>query len=389
MTRSAPALDDRRIEALMDGALALAERGGGGTAPNPMVGCVLCDADGQILGEGFHARAGEAHAEVLALEDARAAGHDVHGATAVVTLEPCAHPGKTPPCAETMARAGIGRVVYAMADPHVGRGGAVHLEAAGIPVRGGVRERMARRLNEPWLHFIATGRPFFHLKTAQTLNARVTRGREDERWVTGVAARAAVHRLRRRHAAVLVGIGTVQADDPLLTVREWPPAGSERTGDPPWPDVQPVRVILDSRLGIPLSSRLIESARSIPVWIFCGSETSEERSAELAARGAEIVRVPHLPAGLDLEAVSHELVSRGVTGVLVEPGPTLATAFLESGFVDRWTMFLAPDWVAARGALPLLLSEAPHTGFVLDEAEWEVHDSDAAVSGRVRRATPR
>ena len=377
------ALDDPRILPLMDRALALAERGGGGTAPNPMVGCVLADGAGRILGEGFHERAGGPHAEVAAIEAARTSGHEVRGATAVVTLEPCAHQGRTRPCVGVLLDAGIARVIYAMSDPHEGKGGAARLAAAGVSVAGGVREAEAQRLNEPWLHSIETGRPFYHLKTAQTLNARVTRGREDVRWVTGSWARAAVHRLRRRYAAVLVGVGTVLADDPLLTVRAWPDEGNG-DGEPLWPDFQPARVILDSSLGTPVSSRLLSTADSAPVWIFCGPEASEARASELAARGADIVRVPHIPAGLDMESVSRELATRGITGVLVEPGPTLATSLLESRIVDRWTMFLAPEWVTARGAQPLLLTDAPHTGFALEGAEWEIHGRDASVSGRVR-----
>ena len=185
----------------MERALALAERGGGGTAPNPMVGCVIADAAGRILGEGFHARAGGPHAEIEALRAAAAAGRDPRGATAVVTLEPCAREGRTPPCVDALVAAGIGRVVFATEDPHTGSGGAARLEEAGVPTESGLLRAAAERLLEPWLHFVRTGRPFLHLKSAVTLNGRVTRGADGPRWVTGPEARAAVHRLRRRSAA--------------------------------------------------------------------------------------------------------------------------------------------------------------------------------------------
>jgi len=363
-------------------ALALAERGGGGTAPNPMVGCVLVAADGTVIGEGYHRRAGGPHAEVVALEAARAGGHDPAGATAVVTLEPCDAHHRTPPCTVALLEAGVASVVYATSDPHVGKGGADRLRAGGVRVTGGVLEAEARRLLEPWLHFVATGRPYFQVKTAQTLNARVTRGREGEPWITGPEARRLVHRLRRRERAVLVGAGTVLADDPLLTVRDWP--APEEAAE--WPDIQPVRVVLDTRLRTPLDSRVVATTEEAPVWIFAGEDAPADRERELVARGVEVVRVATVRSGLDLVAIAEELARREVPGVLVEPGPTLATAFLEAGLVGRWTMLLAPDWVTERGALPLLLTDAPYVGFELVDPEWSIHGRDAAVTGRVRRA---
>ncbi|MGH7565708.1 MAG: bifunctional diaminohydroxyphosphoribosylaminopyrimidine deaminase/5-amino-6-(5-phosphoribosylamino)uracil reductase RibD, partial [Gemmatimonadota bacterium] len=255
-------IDVARLGPLMDRALALAERGGGSTAPNPMVGCVIADREGRVLGEGFHARAGTPHAEVLALAAAREAGHDVRGATVVVTLEPCAHQGRTPPCVDALVAAQVGHVVFGVEDPHVGRGGAARLVAARIPAEGGLRMREAALLIEPWLHFVRTGRPFFHWKSATTLNGRLTRGTGGPRWITGEEARRAVHRLRRRHAAVVIGVGTALTDDPLLTVRDWPPVGGPpRDPSPlPWPEIQPLRVVLDSKLRLPVDSRLAGSA---------------------------------------------------------------------------------------------------------------------------------
>ncbi|HKY60507.1 MAG TPA: bifunctional diaminohydroxyphosphoribosylaminopyrimidine deaminase/5-amino-6-(5-phosphoribosylamino)uracil reductase RibD [Gemmatimonadota bacterium] len=363
-------------------ALELAERGGGETAPNPMVGCVLVAPDGTVIGEGYHRQAGGPHAEVVALQAARARAHDPAGATAVVTLEPCDAHHRTPACTIALLEAGVAEVVYALSDPHIGKGGAERLRAGGVTVTGSVLEAEARRLLEPWLQFVTTGRPHFHVKTAQTLNARVTRGREGASWVTGPEARRLVHRLRRRHRAVMVGAGTVIADDPFLTVRDWPPP--EEADD--WPDVQPIRVVLDSRLRTPLGSRLVATAEEVPLWIFAAPDAPNDRERELVARGVDVIRVATGREGLDLAAIAEELARRDVPGVLVEAGPTLATAILEAGLVDRWTMLLAPDWVTERGALPVLLTDAPYVGFELVDPEWSIHGRDAAVTGRVRRA---
>ncbi len=378
-------LEHNRIEELMRRALTLAERGGGKTAPNPMVGCVLADPEGRVLGEGYHAQAGGPHAEVVALEDAREAANDVQGAIAIVTLEPCAAHGRTPACTDALARAGIGSVFYGARDPAAGRGGEQVLEAAGISVTGDTLAAEAERLNEAWLHFVRTDRPFFHMKTAQTLNGRVTLGREGDRWITGKTARAEVHRLRRLTPAVMVGVGTVLADDPLLTVREWPPT-DHPDRDVAWPDVQPIRIVLDSGLRTPLDSRLAKSAAEKPVWIFCSRSADASRRHALTAQGVDVIPIVSSHEGVDLEAVAGTLASRHVTGVLIEPGPTLATALIAAGLVDRWTMFLAPEWVATKGALPLLLSDAPHNGFRLTQPEWQLLGRDAAVTGLVQNA---
>lgn len=276
----------------------------------------------------------------------------------------------------------MARVAYSATDPHHGKGGADRLREGGVEVVGGVLEEAGRRLIEPWLHFVETGRPWFHVKTAQTLNARVTLGRDSGPWVTGPEARRAVHRLRRRHRAVMVGVGTVLADDPLLTVRDWPPPETD-AGE--WPGVQPVRVVLDSRLRTPVESRLVSTAAESPVWIFTADDAPGDRERALTEVGVEVIRIGTGRAGLDLQALADELARREVTGVLVEAGPTLATSLLEAGLVDRWTMFLAPDWVTRRGALPLLLTDAPYVGFELVDPEWSAHGRDAAVTGRVRR----
>ena len=377
-------IDDKSLETLMDRALALAERGGGGTAPNPMVGCVIATSEGIVLGEGFHRRAGENHAEVEALAAVRDRGGDPRGSVAIVTLEPCAHQGKTPPCVDALVAAGVGEVVFGAEDPHTGRGGAQRLREAGIQVRGGVRARDAELLIEPWLHFVRTGRPLMHLKNAITLNGRLTRGAEGPRWITGEEARRAAHRLRRRHAAIVIGIGTALADDPLLTVRDWP-APRELAGDdagPPWPPVQPLRVVLDSELRLPVGSRLATSVSEGPVLVLCAERADPDREAALAARGVEVERVGSGAGRLDLDAVGAALAQRGVTGALVEPGPALAAGLLAAGLADRWTIFVAPVWEPSDDALPLLLANG--TPVELEDPVWDIHGEDASVSGRVR-----
>lgn len=372
-------IDDAQLELLMDRALGLAERGGGGTSPNPMVGCVIAAPDGRIVGEGFHRRAGENHAEIEALAAVRARGEDPCGMVAVVTLEPCAHGGRTPPCVDALVDAGIGEVVFAVEDPHTGRGGAARLKEAGVAVRGGVRAREAGMLIEDWLHFVRSGRPQIHLKSAITLNGRLTRGAQGPRWVTGEEARRAVHRLRRRHAAVVIGIGTALADDPLLTVRDWPGEGDDA---PPWPEVQPLRVVLDSRLRLPAGSRLATSVFQGPVLVLCAERADPEREAALVAQGVQVERVGSCGGRLDLVEVAAALGRHGVRSALVEPGPALAAGLIAAGLADRWTLFVAPVWEASDDALPLVLANG--TPVELVDPVWELHGRDASVSGLVR-----
>lgn len=377
--------DIDRYEPWMRRALWLAERGGGATSPNPMVGCVLLDAGGNPVDEGWHAVAGGPHAEARALAAAREAGRDVRGGTAVVTLEPCAHHGRTPPCAEALIDAGIAQVVFADEDPAAGKGGAHRLREAGVETVGGVLEAEARRLNEPWRHLEATGRAHVHLKVAHTLSGHVTRGSGKDRWISSPEARVAIHRLRRRTPAILVGIGTALADDPTLTVRDWPPPGGP-VDDPvrddrPWPDVQPLRVVLDTDLRLPPDSSLALSTEAAGLLVLCGPDAPEDREAGLVDAGVDVVRIPAGRGGLDLGVAVDALGDRGVSGVLVEPGPTLARGFLEAGLVDRWTAFVAPDADVASDALPLYV-DLP--GFRLDDVSAGLL-GDVVVSGRPRR----
>ena len=310
-------------------ALQLAERGWGQTAPNPMVGAVVV-RDGEVVGEGHHERFGEAHAEVVAL---RAAGERARGATVYVTLEPCAHHGKTPPCADALIAAGVSRVVIALRDPNpLAAGGAAKLEAAGIATTFGVEERPARELNAPFVHAFSSARPWVTLKLAVSVDAGIAAADRSPLWLTGDESRREVHRMRAGSDAVAVGRGTAAADDPELTVREWSA-----------PRVEPRRVVFDRTASLSPRSRLARTARDLPTLVI--SEFPEaDRAAALARLGVEVVTVPDLAAGLAA------LRERDVRSLLVEGGAGIAGALLGAGLVDRLVIFQAPVLLGA-GAL--------------------------------------
>src|SRR4051812_26685587 len=287
-------------------ALELAARGRGAVEPNPLVGAVVV-RDGQIVGEGWHEQFGHAHAEVNALNQAgdRARGSDLY-----VTLEPCCHFGKTPPCTEAVIRAGVRRVVSAMLDPfpEVAGRGAARLRAAGIVVEVGVGEAAARRLNAPYLKRLRTGRPWVHAKWAMTLDGKIATRTGASKWITGEAARARVHELRGRMDAVIVGKGTLLADDPLLTAR------------PPGPRTATRVVLTATGDGMPASCRLLETVDAAPVLVVTAPRATT-RLAGWRARGAEVLELPPDPDGtLGVQSVLTELGQRGMTNVLVEGG---------------------------------------------------------------------
>lgn len=320
-------------------AVALAARGSGGTSPNPVVGCVVLDATGAIAGEGWHRRAGGPHAEVHALD---AAGERARGGTAVVTLEPCGHTGRTGPCARALIDAGIARVVYAVADPHpAAAGGARALAAAGVDVEGGLLAAEAELVNEAWLVSVRLGRPFVLWKYAATLDGRVAAADGSSRWITSPQARADVHRLRAAADAVVVGSGTLHADDPHLAVR-----GAE-DGLPA--DVrQPLRVVVDTRATVKPGARVLDDAAPTLVAV-----ADDAGTAHLP--GVDTVRLPRTGSGLSVPALLAELYDRGVRSVLLEGGPTLAGSFVAAGAVDKVTGYLAP---ALLGAGPAVLGDA-------------------------------
>jgi diaminohydroxyphosphoribosylaminopyrimidine deaminase/5-amino-6-(5-phosphoribosylamino)uracil reductase len=309
-------------EELMRRALALAELGWGQTAPNPMVGAVLV-RDGEIVGEGYHAKYGGDHAEVVAL---RSAGDLARGSTLYVTLEPCAHHGKTPPCADAIIAAGVSRVVAAAADPSpVAAGGAQRLRAANIEVTLGVEERAAKEVNAPFFHAIASNRPWVTLKLGVSLDGAIADHGGQSKWITNAASRRETHRIRAGNDAIAVGIGTVLSDDPALTVRDAPP-----------PRVPPIRVVFDRSARLPHDSQLARSAREIPVVVIAA-----QPAPALAALGVEVLVAPTTPAALVA------LRQRGIRSLLVEGGATLAGAMLDESLVDRVVIFQSPRILGA------------------------------------------
>ena len=310
----------------MQRSLQLAEQGMFGAHPNPMVGCVLVKND-KIVGEGWHVRAGEAHAEVNAIRDA---GDAARGATAYVTLEPCSHHGKTPPCCDALLEAGISQVVVAHEDPNpkVDGKGIERLQNAGVIVRSGLMRLEASQLVAGFLSRIERGRPRVQLKIACSLDGRIAMANGESQWITGVEARLDVQRLRARAGAIMTGIGTVLADDPSLTVRKAALNPHDR---------QPLRVILDSDLRTPLAAKML--ALPGATLIFCNSDADADG---LSDAGAEVVKV-HADDGLvDMSSVLQELADRGINDLLVEAGPTIAGRLIEQKRVDEFVIYQAP-----------------------------------------------
>jgi diaminohydroxyphosphoribosylaminopyrimidine deaminase/5-amino-6-(5-phosphoribosylamino)uracil reductase len=329
-------------ERWMRRALVLAARGAGETNPNPMVGCVIVKA-GRVVGEGYHRRAGGPHAEVLALEQA---GVRARGATLYVNLEPCAHQGRTPPCAPRVAAAGVKRVVAAMRDPNPlvdGRGFGL-LRRAGIDAVGGVLEREARALNERFAVAASKRRPFVLLKAALTLDGNMATATGESQWITSPAQRRAARRLRRFYDAVLVGIGTVLADDPLLL---------------PSPAVRRpfTRVVLDSRLRLPLTSRLVRSAPRSPVVVVAIRAASAKRRA-LEARGVSVIQAAGRDGRVSPAAALRALWRQGIRSVMVEGGSQVLGAFLSARRFDQVALFRAPLLLGGRG-LPAFGAAGP------------------------------
>jgi diaminohydroxyphosphoribosylaminopyrimidine deaminase / 5-amino-6-(5-phosphoribosylamino)uracil reductase len=325
--------DDLRF---MDLALALGRRGLGRTWPNPAVGAVIVK-DGVIVGRGWTQPGGRPHAEVEAL---RRAGAAARGATLYVTLEPCSHFGKSPPCADAIVAAGVARVVSALEDPNpeVAGSGHARLAAAGIAVEIGIGAAAARRAHAGHIRRMRDGRPHVALKLALSADGKVAAAGRRPLPITGEAARDRVHLIRAQSDAVLIGIGTALVDDPMLTCRL---PGMSR--------YSPVRVVLDSALRLPLDSRLVKSAREVAVWVIAGLEAPLSAEESLRAQGVDVCRVAATSGHLDLAAVLKLLAHRGITRLLVEGGPTLAAALLAADRVDEAMLFKSPKSVGADG----------------------------------------
>ena len=312
---------------MMRRALRLAIRGY--THPNPMVGCVIT-RDEQIIGEGWHPLAGRHHAEIIALQQA---GGRANRATAYVTLEPCCHTGRTGPCADALIAAGISRVVMAVADPNprVSGGGAARLKAAGVMVDSGLLEAEARKLNAPFFHFQTTGLPYVTLKAAMTLDGKIATRTGDSKWITGERARSYVHELRAKSGAILCGIGTVLADNPMLT---------SRTKDAPR---QPLRVVLDSRLRLPVDCNIANSALEYPTLIITTEQANSAAQDLLQQKGLEIIRLTTDNNGnVSLSHLLDLLRKREIISLLVEGGGTIHASFLFEQLADQLLWFIAP-----------------------------------------------
>lgn len=317
----------------MRDALRLARRATGRTHPNPLVGAVIVSAGGAVVGRGYHHRAGEPHAEVLAIQQA---GPQARGGTLYVTLEPCRHTGRTPPCTDAICAAGLSRVVYALPDPHApAAGGGGVLRQAGLAVAVGDGAEAALAQNAGYLSWTVRRRPWVLLKSALTADGKVASVAGHSKYLTGPAALADVHRLRAAADVILVGIGTVLADDPRLTCR-----GIRGGRDP-------VRVVLDSTGRLPPTARLLNpsdrAGPGVPTLVYTGHGTTPQFERQVFSRGGEVVQVDEAePGRLDLAAVLADLGERGLYTVLVEGGPTVHAAFIAAGFADAWRAYWAP-----------------------------------------------
>lgn len=362
--------DDHRF---MARALQLAERGLFSTDPNPRVGCVLVKA-GEIVGEGWHVRAGEPHAEINALQAAGAlvkhgakstAKNGAKGATAYITLEPCCHHGRTPPCSDALIAAGVSRVVVAMEDPNpqVAGQGLAQLQKAGIETRSGVMQTQVEALNPGFIQRMRHGRPFVRGKMAMSLDGRTAMASGESQWITSAEARQDVHRLRARSAAILTGIGTVLADDPSLTAR--------LEGDQVSDVTQPLRVVLDSQLQMPVSAKML----SLPGQTLVLTLSSDQQKTEvLREAGADVEVVASSNGRLDLSAVMDCLAAHEINEVLVEAGATLCGSLMQAGLFDELVIYMAPLLLGdeARGLLSL-----PGLQKMSDRVELKIDDMRA------------
>ena len=358
----------------MTRALELAALARGRTAPNPMVGAVLVSGD-TVVGEGFHARAGEPHAEAVALA---AAGPAARGADLYVTLEPCAHHGRTPPCADAIIEAGVARVFAAMRDPNpkVDGQGIARLKAAGVAVKVGLLGVEAARLNEVYCKNVTSSLPQVTLKIGMSLDGKTATRTGDARWITSEASRRRVHEMRNEVDAVLVGIGTILADDPDLTTRL------------PGTDCRhPDRVVIDSHLRIPSRSRVLAHRNRGRTILVVGPHAPEPRVREMRALGAEVIVVDGGERRVDLRLVLERLFALGITSVLIEGGSEIAASSLEAGIVDKLVFFIAPLLIGGREAPPVIggrgvgpLADAAR----LHDVRWSAVGDDLMVEGYVR-----
>lgn len=361
----------------MERALELARRGEGFVEPNPQVGAVVLATDGRVVGEGWHERHGGAHAEIVALA---AAGEAARGGTLVVTLEPCCHHGKTPPCTEAVIAAGIRRVVVGAGDPFpaVAGGGIASLRAAGIEVEIGILSSEAERLTAPFRRLVTSGRPWVIAKWAMSLDGRIAAASGKSNWISGEASRGVVHQLRGRMDAILVGIGTALTDDPLLTAR------------PPGRRV-PLRVVVDSAARLPPESRLVKTAREVPILVAVGPEAPEDRIATLRSLGCRIWRGGETDRDLRLASLLGHLGGLAVTNLLVEGGSAIFGSLRDAGLIDEVWAFVAPKLLGGERSAAAIGGKG---AWLVDEAQRLVVEAmtplgdDLLIRGIVMPTTP-
>ncbi len=363
----------------MNRALELAGRGQGSTSPNPMVGAVVVKA-GRIVGEGYHEAVGRAHAEVNAIETA---GRRAAGATLYVTLEPCNHTGRTPPCTEAILAAGIRRLVVAMADPnpHVRGGGIDILRKQGVEVTTGVQENRARRLNEAYFKYITTGLPHVVVKCAATLDGWIATHSGDSKWVSGQRSREYVHRLRHAMDAILVGIETVETDDPQLTVRLEDVEG-----------IHPRRIILDTHLRIAGNARVLQLRDGVDTVVVTGSSVSEDRRKKIAGTGVRVLAAPVKNDRIDLNALMPLLGRMQITSLLIEGGGAVIASALHDRVVDKIMFFYAPKILGGDDGVPICRGAGPDAmKDCVPVSELKVHrfGEDVMIEGYVDRSAPR
>ena len=359
----------------MQMALELAGKALGRTSPNPMVGAVVV-RDGQVVGSGYHARAGTPHAEVHALGEA---GEKARGATLYVTLEPCCHHGRTGPCTEAVIKAGIAKVIISMPDPNpkVAGNGIKILQKAGITVETGILEEQSRRLNEVFIKYISTGLPFVVMKTAMSLDGKIATSSGESQWITGPESRTMVHRLRDRYDAILVGVGTVLADNPSLTTRL--PEGEGK---------DPVRVVLDSRARTPVDAQIITQSSQSPTVIVTTSDAPRDKLQQLSDAGAQIIQLSADDHGICLHELLHKLGEQEITGLLIEGGARVNSTFINKSLVDKVFWFIAPIIIGGNSAPGPVggtgitaLAEATK----LSDISMQRYGEDICIEGYVKR----
>lgn len=357
----------------MQMALDLAIKGEGYTSPNPMVGAVVVK-NGRVVGSGYHQEVGGPHAEVNAID---AAGKLAEGATLYVTLEPCHHTGRTPPCTRKIVEAGIKRVVLAMIDPNedVAGGGADYLEQQGIRVTTGICREQSSKLNEAFIKFVRTSRPFTIAKCAATLDGRIATRSGDSKWVTGEKSRQYVHRLRHAVDGILVGINTVRADDPSLTTRLPDGRGKD-----------PVRIILDTYLAIPTEARLLQQDSAADTIIVVGGEVPKEKQAAIEKDGTRVIQSKVKDGLIDMNALMDRLGEMGICSLLIEGGSRVLASALNAGIVDKVAFFYAPKILGGDDGIPICSGSGPELmsqSIPLNHINIQRFDDDIMIEGYI------